>query len=107
MATLEIDDDPAKAIPAHSLMSLVFGNMKAIRESPTNPARTLSPRLSPGADRLDLSIAVKTGLFSGSFVHPTSLEKTFFNGAVLQKQDTGGGLFRGPTEFGYVEFGPR
>ena len=76
---------------------------KLVTVTPNNAAIVSAP----GADKLALSIVLKTGLFSGSFIHPTSQKKTPLNGAVLQKQDIGGGLFMSAGQAGCVEFNPR
>jgi len=51
-------------------------------------------------------LAAKTGLLGGSFIHPTNGKKVSFGGAVLQKQQIGGGFFLGPLEGGAVVLVP-
>jgi hypothetical protein len=53
-----------------------------------------------------LTITTKTGLFSGSFVNPNTSKPTKFNGALLQKQNDGAGLFLGTDQTGFVAVEP-
>jgi hypothetical protein len=53
-----------------------------------------------------LTITTKTGLFSGSFVNPATSKPTKFNGALLQKQNDGAGLFLGTDQTGFVAVEP-
>ena len=62
---------------------------------------TVSP---PNSENLKMKLQLATGLFSGSFTHP-SLETTInFRGAVLQPDSSGAGYFLGTNESGFVTF---
>jgi len=62
---------------------------------------TVSP---PNSENLKMKLQLATGLFSGSFTHP-SLETTInFKGAVLQPDSSGAGYFLGTNESGFVTF---
>jgi len=58
--------------------------------------------LNPGADRLQMSINAKAGLFSGSFIHPITQKSTALQGALFQKNATAQGYFLSPTQSGAV-----
>ncbi len=58
---------------------------------------------SPNA--LTLTITTKNGTFKGSVVDPNSSKPVAFTGALLQKQNFGGGFFLGTSESGNVIFG--
>ena len=49
--------------------------------------------VSPAADKLSLKLSGKTGLITGSFIHPSTGKATKLRGAVLQKQQLGAGFF--------------
>ncbi len=59
------------------------------------------------ADRLSLSVAVKTGMFTGSFVHPDTGRSIRFQGVLLQQQNFGTGFFLDDGVSGEVYFGER
>ena len=54
----------------------------------------------PKADSLKLSIAVKTGLFTGTLIHPIGGKSIPVKGALFHKQNLGGGFFVGPSKSG-------
>lgn len=60
-----------------------------------------------GTNRLSLTLAAPTGLFSGSVVVPGSTRVLLFKGALHRKGDYGAGFFPGSTEGGRVALGPR
>jgi hypothetical protein len=60
---------------------------------------------STNTSKLALTITSSSGLFSGSHVNPQTLKKSAIKGAVLQKQNLGGGSFLGANESGRVSFG--
>jgi hypothetical protein len=51
-----------------------------------------------------LTVAPATGLFGGSFIHPLTGKPVELQGALLQPQRLGVGLFLGPTNAGRVNF---
>jgi len=59
-----------------------------------------------GTNRLTMSIALPTGLFSGSVTVPGSTRVLLFKGALHQKGDYGGGYFPGLNQGGRVQVGP-
>ena len=61
---------------------------------------------APAADKLTIAISPRTGLFSGSFVDPHSLKQRRYQGAFLQVQEEGGGVFVGETETGNMDIEP-
>jgi hypothetical protein len=65
-------------------------------------ARIAQTRRAPS--ELVLSVAPATGLFSGSFIHPLTGRPAEVQGAVLQRQALGAGVFVGPTNTGRVSF---
>ncbi|RYD75775.1 MAG: fibronectin type III domain-containing protein [Verrucomicrobiaceae bacterium] len=62
---------------------------------------------NPGADKLKLSLNVKTGAFSGTFRDGTSTRPRSFAGVALQKRDAGVGSFVGEDESGRVILSPK
>lgn len=62
--------------------------------------RVLFPDQTPLKCKLRLNGS--TGLFSGSFIHPKTGKTASIQGALLQKQRTGAGFFRGPNRTGAV-----
>jgi hypothetical protein len=60
----------------------------------------------PAGLRLKLTFS-KSGLISGSFVHPTNRKVTTFQGVVFQKQSQAEGYFFGPSESGDVLVAPQ
>ena len=58
-----------------------------------------------GGNKLKLSLAPATGLFSGSFVHPVTHATTVFDGAWLQRLNLGSGYFLDAGRSGHVFFG--
>lgn len=57
-------------------------------------------------NRFKLSIKAKTGLFSGSFIDPSTAKSTTFNGALLQKQNDGAGFFLSGGQTGFATAEP-
>jgi PKD repeat protein len=55
---------------------------------------------------LTLKITTSTGLFKGSFRRAENGSRVRFQGAILQKQNFGSGLFLGTNESGFVTFEP-
>ena len=51
---------------------------------------------------LKFSFTPKTGLFNGSFRHPSSSRTTKFHGALLQDRNSGGGFFLGTNQGGVL-----
>lgn len=62
--------------------------------------RVVFPDQTPLKCKLRLNAS--TGLFSGSFVHPSTGKTASIQGALLQKQRSGAGFFRGPNRTGPV-----
>lgn len=60
----------------------------------------------PGADELVVKL-LKTGVMSGSFIHPATTKKTTFTGVVQQKLNRAGGVFMGQTTAGSVLLTPQ
>ena len=58
-------------------------------------------------NRLSVSITTSSGLFRGSVIDPATGRSIAFNGAVLQKQNVGKGVFLGTNQTGRVLFAPR
>jgi len=58
-------------------------------------------------NKLTLTITTSSGLFRGSVVEPVTSKSIAFNGAVLQKQNIGNGVFLGTNQTGRVLVGPR
>ena len=56
--------------------------------------------------KLKLTLAPKSGTFSGSFLHPVTHTVVKFQGAVLQLQDFGAGYFSGSNTTGSVTLTP-
>jgi hypothetical protein len=57
----------------------------------------------PNPDHLSLRITARTGLFTGSFTNATG-RIVRFNGAILQKPDSGFGFFLDGQQSGYLDF---
>ncbi len=53
-----------------------------------------------------LTLTARTGLFSGSFINPSTSKPLTFKGALLQKQNDGAGLFLGTDQTGFVTVEP-
>ena len=62
--------------------------------------------LSGTVTNLKLSVASKTGTFSGSFLQLATHKTVKFQGAVLQSQDFGAGFFTGTNATGFVTITP-
>jgi hypothetical protein len=58
-----------------------------------------------GGNKLKMSLAPATGLFSGSFVHPVTHNAIAFEGAWLQRLNLGSGYFLDASRSGSVFFG--
>jgi PKD repeat protein len=58
--------------------------------------------LDPGPDNFTMKITGKNGQFIGTFVHPVTGKATKFKGVLIQKQNLGGGHFRGTNKTGFV-----
>ena len=59
-----------------------------------------------GPNRLSLTFTTSSGLFKGSVLNPVSGKPIPVSGAILQKQNTGYGVFLGTTQSGSVILGP-
>jgi hypothetical protein len=104
---------PAKGAPVITSTNgdIVFaaGNLGT---SPLDIAATLSTANkfafpTPPTDKLTISITTSNGLFTGSFVDPTSGKKREFHGALFQGDlNFGTGVFKGTTEAGSVDIFP-
>ena len=68
---------------------LPFELTKALTISRRNSATVVNS----ASDRLNVKLISETGLFTGIFIHPNTLRKVTFNGAILQKQNLGTGCF--------------
>jgi hypothetical protein len=92
---------------ANALITIGEGNLPAtiVKHVTVDGAGNVAV-LDPGADALTMKIAVSTGQFSGTFIHPTSGLKTKFQGALIQKQQLGGGNFLGVDQTGFVTIEP-
>ncbi len=68
--------------------------------------RSPSAVTAGGGDLLGFRLRVnaRTGLFTGSFVHPVSRRKTAYAGAFFQFEDAGGGSFLGTNQGGTVSW---
>ena len=62
--------------------------------------------LNLSSNKLTLTIAKPTGLFTGSVTPPGRSKAVAFKGAVLQKQSVGSGYFLGTNASGRVSFAP-
>ena len=51
---------------------------------------------------LSLTFTLSSGLFKGSFIHPTTAKKTSFTGALLQTNNSGSGFFLETNSSGRV-----
>ena len=58
-----------------------------------------------GTEKFTMTLAPSTGLFSGTF-YDAQKKARAFKGAVLQKQNSGAGLFKGIDQTGAVELDP-
>jgi len=103
------------AAPAKGSSVLGFSNSVAILEGGNLAGTTTNDVFlsmlnkititSTNANKVALSITTSSGLLSGSFINPQTLKKTTIKGAVLQKQDLGGGFFLGTNQSGRVFLG--
>lgn len=86
------------------------GNLTATLTNRVQIVGTKADLLDGNPSRITLKLAPKTGLFTGSFVHPATRKSVKTKGAWLQASETtpaqGGGWFQGSNESGYVEFLP-
>lgn len=84
-------------------LRVVYGNVTG---APANDVTFQSPgSVTVGAGdlvNLKVSIKTKTGLFSGTFKHPETGNKTSYAGALFQFDDVGGGYFLGIDQGGTV-----
>ncbi len=53
---------------------------------------------------LSLTFTLSSGLFKGSFIHPTTAKRTSFKGALLQTNNSGAGFFLETNGSGQVSF---
>ncbi len=60
--------------------------------------------LDQGPDDMSLKIDRKKGIFNGTFEHPQDGSRRKFQGALLQQQNIGRGVFTGQNQTGTVEF---
>jgi hypothetical protein len=56
----------------------------------------------PGPDKLALSIATPSGLFTGSFIDPVSRRRTKLQGVLFPDETTAAGYFLTPTHSGNI-----
>ena len=93
---------PAINLPLGDLMlsdgglSQTYSNL--ITYLPNNQATNLA------GVKLIITVAPKTGLFTGSFVNPESTKKVSLNGVILQKPNLGAGFFLSTNLSGQVNF---
>ena len=73
----------------------------------TNTFAISSKAKITSADKLVLSLSIKTGLFKGSVLNPDTGKKIPVNGAIVQNYNAGFGSFLGTMESGSVLLGPR
>jgi len=59
-----------------------------------------------GTNKLTLKLTQKSGAFTGNVTLPGAKKATAFKGALLQKQQYGGGFFLGTNQSGRLEFRP-
>lgn len=62
--------------------------------------------VNQSANRLSLSVSKSTGRFSGSVMPPSGGQSISFTGALLQRQNLGGGYFLSTNRSGNVILGP-
>ena len=58
------------------------------------------------ANKMTLSFSTSSGLFAGTALDPATRKNISFTGAVLQKQNRGGGLFRQSDQTGRARLEP-
>ena len=87
----------------NALVTVGGGNMAAeISKFATLNSANLLTIAAPGTSRLAVQIIPVTGLFRGTVVDTQTGATRNFQGAFLQKQNVGSGLFRGVNRTGYV-----
>jgi hypothetical protein len=59
-----------------------------------------------GTNKLSVSLSKPSGLFRGTVIPPGATRSLTFRGAVIQKQNRGGGFIMGTNETGQVTFDP-
>ena len=95
------------SIAGNAQLTLGGGNL------PSNIVKTVvidadgGVTVSPvGSDQLFLAIQPTTGLFSGSFVNAGINKRVNLNGALLQSDNSGAGLFPGMNRTGFITLEP-
>ncbi len=88
---------------------LDHGGFAGIDQIFTLPPNNRSTATTPNLAAVSLGFDLRTGLFRGYFMNPTSHRLTPFAGAVFQPDDTGSGYFlgTGPTDGGAAELGKK
>ncbi len=89
--------DAGVVILAHGNLPQSITN--SIRLEPNNKVTNL------GSNKLAVVITTPTGLMSGSVTPPGATKPIAFKGAVLQRQNFGGGFFTGTNQTGQVYLG--
>jgi hypothetical protein len=59
----------------------------------------------PNPQKLSFSLAISSGSFKGSFIHPVTSRASALKGVLLQKHNLGAGFFSGTNQSGRVFFG--
>jgi len=60
---------------------------------------------STNANKLRLTLSLPTGLLAGKFINPQTLRPSPIKGALLPKQNAGGGFFLGTNQSGALYLG--
>jgi hypothetical protein len=96
-------------VPENGRTVLDQGGFTAIDQVFTLPPSNTAAVSPPNVSQLTLHLAASTGLFRGTFLHPTTGQVTRFSGAVVQADASGSGYFlgTGPTDGGAVELGKK
>jgi hypothetical protein len=84
------------------------GNLAAEIEHPATLGRDNKlTLLNPGADKMQLTINLSTGVFTGSFFDIDASATRLFGGVVLQTEDVGSGFFLGNGQSGVLSLTPQ
>jgi hypothetical protein len=88
----------------NGLVTIDKGTFMAINQLFTLTPTNTTPMALPNTSKAVLKLNAKNGIYSGTFVHPTSKKVTPFSGALIQQNATGRGYFTGTpsTEAGLV-----
>lgn len=90
-----------------TLGNATFATLGGEISSPLGKALNIDDRnrvtvVTSADDKLKLTLNAKTGLITGSFIHPTTNKSVKLNGAVLQTPATASGFFLSPAQSGKV-----